>query len=565
MSSELIWPTTPRNMIYTIDNLVYGNGVYVARQLSTSTILYSLDNITWQVALTYNIQINKIVYLNNLFIAVGQPIGYTTSMSSITPSNLIITSSDGINWTYRSSPAIFRLLASAYGNNTFVIVGTTDKGTNNPNYLLTSTDGFTWTLRYGPADNPWSGVAFGNGLFVAVTASGTWGVGEWMKTMVSTNGISWTLNGINFRTNQWHDIIYANNRFVAIGNQISSTSNGIMFSENGTTWVSSNNYFNWTQNHWRSLVYDGYYVYIIGLGQYIFRSRITNNTPDWTEITNYPKQSNSSASLIQHLNGQLFIMGPNNYLAVSLLTPVFSNFNSISKMLGDSSFTLSLLSNSSGSITYSSSNPAVATISGSTVTILGAGSVTITASQSATTNYADAFTTCSLTINKKVTTLSGFNNLIKTIGTASFALTPPISNSSGEFTYTSSNNNVATISGDIVTVVGPGSATITATQTETTDFEYSSASINCLITVTKVNPKLINMNITFIEGEYQIIFQSTSDGTYSYTFSDNTAVKINPNNTLTFLKKATVIVTIHQQETENYFKGTYSTIIDHNM
>ena len=122
MSSELIWPTTPRNMIYTIDNLVYGNGVYVASQSSTSTILYSLDNITWQVAFTYNIFINKIVHLNNLFIAIGQPIGYTTSMVSVAPSNLIITSSDGINWTYRSSPAIFRLLAAAYGNNTFVIV-----------------------------------------------------------------------------------------------------------------------------------------------------------------------------------------------------------------------------------------------------------------------------------------------------------------------------------------------------------------------------------------------------------------------------------------------------------
>ena len=81
----------------------------------------------------------------------------------------------------------------------------------------------------------------------------------------------------------------------------------------------------------------------------------------------------------------------------------------------------------------------------------------------------------------------------------------------------------------------------------------------------KINPKLIKINVSNENNEYQIRFQSTSDGTYSYTFSDNSAVKINSNNTLTFLKKATVIVTIHQHETANYFKGTYSTIIDHNM
>jgi hypothetical protein len=60
--------------------------------------------------------------------------------------------------------------------------------------------------------------------------------------------------------------------------------------------------------------------------------------------------------------------------------------------------------------------------------------------------------------------ITGFNVPSKLIGSAPFALTAPSSNSSGAFTYTSSNTNVATIVGNTVTIVGVGSTTITATQ-----------------------------------------------------------------------------------------------------
>ncbi|MFZ4106416.1 Ig-like domain-containing protein [Flavobacterium sp.] len=61
-------------------------------------------------------------------------------------------------------------------------------------------------------------------------------------------------------------------------------------------------------------------------------------------------------------------------------------------------------------------------------------------------------------------TLSGFAVAPKVVGDATFTLTAPTSNSTGAFTYTSSNNAVATISGSTVTIVGAGSTTITATQ-----------------------------------------------------------------------------------------------------
>ena len=63
--------------------------------------------------------------------------------------------------------------------------------------------------------------------------------------------------------------------------------------------------------------------------------------------------------------------------------------------------------------------------------------------------------------------LSNFNVSSKTFGDSSFTLVAPQSNSSGAFTYSSSNPSVAIISGpnlDMITIVGVGTSTITAFQ-----------------------------------------------------------------------------------------------------
>ena len=61
-------------------------------------------------------------------------------------------------------------------------------------------------------------------------------------------------------------------------------------------------------------------------------------------------------------------------------------------------------------------------------------------------------------------TITGFNVPAKTLGDAPFVLTAPTSNSTGAFTYTSSNPAVASISGNLVTIIGVGTSTITANQ-----------------------------------------------------------------------------------------------------
>ena len=76
------------------------------------------------------------------------------------------------------------------------------------------------------------------------------------------------------------------------------------------------------------------------------------------------------------------------------------NFSNIGKLTTDPPFELTApLSNSPGLFTYSSGNQSVATISGSTVIIIGAGTATITATQAASGNFLSRTISATLTVS----------------------------------------------------------------------------------------------------------------------------------------------------------------------
>lgn len=80
----------------------------------------------------------------------------------------------------------------------------------------------------------------------------------------------------------------------------------------------------------------------------------------------------------------------------------------VAKTFGDTDFTVSATGGQSGNtITFSSSNPAVATVTDNTITIIGAGSTTITAAQDGNANYmAATAVNQQLTINRATATLN---------------------------------------------------------------------------------------------------------------------------------------------------------------
>ena len=66
-------------------------------------------------------------------------------------------------------------------------------------------------------------------------------------------------------------------------------------------------------------------------------------------------------------------------------------------------------------------------------------------------------------------------------GASSFRLTAPTSTSGGAWSYVSSDPSVATVNGDVVTLIGPGTTTITATQAASGS--YASGSVSTALTV----------------------------------------------------------------------------------
>jgi hypothetical protein len=248
------------------------------------------------------------------------------------------------------------------------------------------------------------------------------------------------------------------------------------------------------------------------------------------------------------------------------LEPQSITFNALNNVTyGDADFNLTATASSGLTVSYTSSNEAVATVSGNTVTIHGVGETTITASQAGDGDYqpaisvpqtltvnqkeltltgvavstktydgdtsasytggslqgvvgsdAVAFTgevvftdanageiipvtanfsltgtdagnytlaqpTLTGTINKADQSITGFVNLVKSSSDAAFNLDPNTDPINQSVTYTSSNEAVATVSGNTVTIHGVGSTTIEANAEGTNNYNAFNGTITLTV------------------------------------------------------------------------------------
>ena len=137
-----------------------------------------------------------------------------------------------------------------------------------------------------------------------------------------------------------------------------------------------------------------------------------------------------------------------------------------SKTYGDLPFTINATGGQSGQpIVFTSADDSIATITDNQVTIVGGGTVQITATQLGNENYNDATpVTQELVVAPKVQYINGFTNLgTKYVSTQPFTLSATAT-SALDIVYSSSNTAVATINGNVVTIVGVGETEITASQ-----------------------------------------------------------------------------------------------------
>ena len=112
--------------------------------------------------------------------------------------------------------------------------------------------------------------------------------------------------------------------------------------------------------------------------------------------------------------------------------------------------------------------------------------------------------------------LSNFSVPTKQVGSADFTITAPTSNSTGAFTYTSSNTSVATISGATVHIVGEGTTTITATQAASGNYSVGSATASFVVTPilasapTTAAPSPISRNAWDVKAVYSGAYSSSN-------------------------------------------------------
>lgn len=231
--------------------------------------------------------------------------------------------------------------------------------------------------------------------------------------------------------------------------------------------------------------------------------------------------------------------------------------------------TLPTLSNPGGlSVSYASSDTAVATVaSDGTVSITAAGVTTITASNEQTDQYEAGSDSYTLTVSKSSYSISWSSSSV-TVELGSTAELPTLSNPGGlVVTYSSSNTDVATIdaSGGAVTIVGAGVTTITAyaEATQTTE----EASTFYTLTVTTPESKQTDPGLAWSSSTYKATMGDTSGFptlscpaglTIEYSSSRETVATISSDGTVTLVGAGTTTITATSAETEEYYAGSAS-------
>ena len=166
-------------------------------------------------------------------------------------------SSNGVNKnsTYRADnvslhafPTANNLFEAAFGNNTFVAVGSS------------------------PTANNFSGVTFGNNTFVAVGNSG-------IIVRSTDNGTSWdNATTDNSTVNNLKGVTFGNNTFVAVGD----SGNIVRSTDNGTSWVNATT-DNSTVNNLKKVTFGNNTFVAVGDSGNIVRS--TDNGTSWENAT----------------------------------------------------------------------------------------------------------------------------------------------------------------------------------------------------------------------------------------------------------------------------------------
>ena len=260
--------------------------------------------------------------------------------------------------------------------------------------------------------------------------------------------------------------------------------------------------------------------------------------------------------------------------SVSLLREEKEANDEEDKTFGDDDFPLTGTSSSTGAITYTVSDTTVATVSGNTVTIVGAGTTSITLTQASDANYNSATATITLTVNKATPSYT-VTNVTKTYDDPAFNIDSSmlVSSSTGTLTFTVSDTTVATLTGtNTLNIQGAGSTVITAVQsatdnytTGTTSFTLSVDKNNAVILSDSSSP-ISDVTLAFSDPSFAKTATSSSTGAFTFTSSNTDVIALSTTATTTTSKTVShtiagtgiSIITVSQAADANYNAATVS-------
>jgi len=177
----------------SLTTILWTNDLFVAA-VSAQSIRTSTDCVTWTTRFsTDQPYVLDVIFAGGIYVATG---GFN-----------ILASADGVNWTNVAHPmAPGSFLRVTYGRNTFVIVAYF--GGSAPSVIMTSTNGQDWTMRDANADYELDNIIFANGRFVAVGGRG--------NIVTSEDAVNWTER--NSGTGQaMAGVTYGRGTVVAVG------------------------------------------------------------------------------------------------------------------------------------------------------------------------------------------------------------------------------------------------------------------------------------------------------------------------------------------------------------
>jgi hypothetical protein len=233
-------------------------------------------------------------------------------------------------------------------------------------------------------------------------------------------------------------------------------------------------------------------------------------------------------------------------------------FNALeNKKYGSGNFDLTATASSELTVSYESSNTDVATVSGKTVTIVGLGTTSIIASQAGNNKFSAA-----PSVERPLTIVKGDQVITfpdipqKSVASDDFEL-EATSNTDTEITYESSNTEVATISGNTVTIVGIGTSEITAIQAAT-DL-YDAAEETKTLTVVAKIPQTITFPAFGVKhyGDEEFAITASSSSGLALSFaSSNTDVATISGNKIKIVGVGTSTITASQSGNIEYLAAS---------